>query len=157
MTTSQKAKYIFGAILSAALFLFLFFTALFLITAFLVTVITWIGVSFESDSLNIGQLLGVALSFLFSLRKTISLSNIFVYMIYIAAFFAATFVTDRIVKRNDFLYRWTYVFSAVALACYSVYNVVMVFADGASWRYAVAIFVVGILVFNKSGYTNKRA
>ena len=104
MTTSQKAKYIFGAILSAALFLFLFFTALFLITAFLVTVITWIGASFESDSLNIGQLLGVALSFLFSLRETISLSNIFAYMIYIAAFFAAAFVTDRIVKRNDFLY-----------------------------------------------------
>lgn len=157
MTTSQKAKYIFGAILSAALFLFLFFTALFLITAFLVTVITWIGASFESDSLNIGQLLGVALSFLFSLRKTVSLSNIFVYMIYIAAFVAATFVTDRIVKRNDFLYRWTYVFSAAALACYSVYNVVMVFAGGASWRYAVAIFIVGILVFDKSGLINKRA
>ena len=84
MTTSQKAKYIFSAILSAALFLFLFFVILFLIGAFLITLLTLIGISSESDSFNIGKLLGIALSLLYGLRDDFSF--VLAYLMYIVAF-----------------------------------------------------------------------
>lgn len=152
MTTSQKAKKIFYAILSAALFLLLFFTALFLLGAFLITVLTLIGTSFASDSFNIGQLLGVALSFLSGFRDDIAF--FLAYIMYIAAFFAAAFVTDRIAKKNAFLYRWTYVISASAFAVYGIFTLVMSFVADASWRYALAMLIAGFASFYKSNHIN---
>lgn len=152
MTTSQKAKYIFSAILSAALFLFLFFVVLFLIGAFLITLLTLIGISSESDSFNIGKLLGIALSLLYGLRDDFSF--VLAYLIYIVAFFAAAFVTDRIAKKNAFLYRWTYIIAASALVCYGIYTIVMSFIADASWRYALAMLIAGFVTFYKSNHIN---